>query len=209
MSLCDGYSSSSFNSSHHEFRSPHPPLYPALTPTTTASRGVLTRASAAMQNSVILHSHFSNYNNNNNCSTTCSSGGVSGGTGGGGASGCCFDGASSTASSTTSTPSTPTRRQNRRTRLPPIKISPDGVEVNDILRKIQKCVFLLHLFISNSDPSDIVFTSCNHHILLPFLATHKFLLVYLLPPPPFNSFSLILSPATSFHYLNSPHVPPL
>ncbi|VDD81741.1 unnamed protein product [Mesocestoides corti] len=49
-----------------------------------------------------------------------------------------FDGASSTASSTTSTPSTPTRRQNRRTRLPPVKISSDCVEVHDILQKIQK-----------------------------------------------------------------------
>ncbi|KAM7533264.1 hypothetical protein Aperf_G00000120231 [Anoplocephala perfoliata] len=50
-----------------------------------------------------------------------------------------FDGgASSTASSTTSTPSTPTRRHNRRTRLPPVKISSTGLEVDDILRKIQK-----------------------------------------------------------------------
>nr|CDS29455.2 protein FAM60A [Hymenolepis microstoma] len=50
-----------------------------------------------------------------------------------------FDGgASSTCSSTTSTPSTPTRRQNRRTRLPPVKISSSGIELDDILRKIQK-----------------------------------------------------------------------
>ncbi|KAM3180421.1 hypothetical protein ACTXT7_016316 [Hymenolepis weldensis] len=49
-----------------------------------------------------------------------------------------FDGgASSTCSSTTSTPSTPTRRQNRRTRLPPVKISSSGIELDDILRKIQ------------------------------------------------------------------------
>ncbi|VUZ40015.1 unnamed protein product, partial [Hymenolepis diminuta] len=50
-----------------------------------------------------------------------------------------FDGgASSTCSSTTSTPSTPTRRQNRRTKLPPVKISSSGIELDDILRKIQK-----------------------------------------------------------------------
>ncbi|VDO04663.1 unnamed protein product [Rodentolepis nana] len=50
-----------------------------------------------------------------------------------------FDGgASSTCSSTTSAPSTPTRRQNRRTKLLPVKISSSGIELDEILSKIQK-----------------------------------------------------------------------
>uniref|UniRef100_A0A0R3VTE5 Protein FAM60A n=1 Tax=Taenia asiatica TaxID=60517 RepID=A0A0R3VTE5_TAEAS len=122
ISLCDSHSPASLHHLHEHFRPPRPP-----------------------QGGVILQG-------NGGCGTSATS--VSGiGVGGGGVGvltraaasasasnsfGVLFDGASSTASSTTSTPSTPTRRHNRRTRLPPVKISSAGLEVHDILRKIQK-----------------------------------------------------------------------
>nr|CDS24771.1 protein FAM60A [Echinococcus granulosus] len=121
VSLCDSHSPASLHHLHENFRPPRPP-----------QAGAILQANGGCATSGISVGGIGSGGGVGVMTRAAASASASNSLGG------FFDGASSTASSTTSTPSTPTRRQNRRTRLPPVKISSTGLEVHDILRKIQK-----------------------------------------------------------------------
>lgn len=118
ISLCDSHSPASLHHLHEHFRPPRPP-----------QGGAILQGNGGCVTSGISISGIGGVGVLTRAAASASASNSFGGF---------FDGASSTASSTTSTPSTPTRRHNRRTRLPPVKISSAGLEVHDILRKIQK-----------------------------------------------------------------------
>ncbi|KAL5104225.1 SIN3-HDAC complex-associated factor [Taenia crassiceps] len=121
ISLCEGHSPAGLHHLHEHFRPPRPP-----------QGGIILQGNGGCISGGISVNAIGGSGNGVGVLTRAAASASASNSGG------FFDGASSTASSTTSTPSTPTRRHNRRTRLPPVKISSAGLEVHDILRKIQK-----------------------------------------------------------------------